>query len=369
MYFSLAFPYGETWAAVGMGSDVMKGSLVLMAYASADAQNVTFSPRLAHSETEPQYYPELEYETIVNSTGLVNQSTFMYSAVCHNCRTWPNGGKIDVNSTAEKFIFATGPNGDLTTNNKQESVRKHSEHGVFMMDLQHATGNAGPVVLNASTVDDGATLVGKLTENDRDWFAVFHAIIMIGCFVGLLPLGVLLLKLGKWVRWHGINQGFALVVILVGFGLGVKTSTFYNRVSCHSDGRPNTFWRPPLRLTEPNSRETLTRRIKSLAYWCLSSSLPNSCWATCTIVRTRRPKRGPRRRPSILGLGGLLLFSVLSTVSCASEQLIIPTNKLCFERANLSNVAVAFLWHQTRLTTMPSVGSYLLFSVSPQSLS
>lgn len=204
---------------------------MLMAYASADAQNVTLSPRLAHSETEPQYYSGLEYETIANSTGLVNESTFMYSAVCYNCRTWPNGGKIDVNSTAQKFIFATGPYGDLTTNNKQESVRKHDEYGVFTMDLLHATGAAGPVTLNSSTVDDGSALVGKITENDRDWIAVFHAIIMIGCFVGVLPLGVLLLKLGKWVRWHGVNQGFALIAIIVGFGLGIKTGTLYNRVS------------------------------------------------------------------------------------------------------------------------------------------
>lgn len=215
-----------------MGNDKMKGTLVLMAYASADAENVTFSPRLAYSETEPQYYSGLEYETIANSTGLVNESTLVYSAVCHNCRTWPNGGKIDVGSTAQDFIFATGPYGDLTTNNKKESVRKHDEHGVFTIDLQHATGQAGPVTLNSSTVDDGATLVGKITENDRDWIALFHAIIMIGCFVGLLPLGVLLLKFGKWVRWHGVNQGFAMTIIVVGFGLGVKTSTLYNRVSC-----------------------------------------------------------------------------------------------------------------------------------------
>lgn len=232
IYFSLAFPYGETWAAVGLGNDEMKGTLVLMAYASANAENVTFSPRLANSETEPKYYSDLEYETITNSTGLMNASTFVYSAVCHNCRNWPNGGKIDVNSTTQKFIFATGPFGDLTTNNQKESVRKHDEHGVFTMNLQQATGEAGPVTLNSSTVDNGATLVGKVTENDRDWVAVFHAVIMVGCFVGLLPLGVLLLKFGKWVRWHGVNQGLALVVIIVGFGLGVKTGTLYNRVSC-----------------------------------------------------------------------------------------------------------------------------------------
>lgn len=231
VYFSLAFPYGQTWAAVGVGNDKMKGTLVLMAYTSADGESVTLSPRLAHSEAEPQYYAGLEYETIANSTGLMNESTLVYSAVCHNCRAWPNGGKMDVGSTAQSFIFATGPYGDLTTDDKKVSVRKHDEHGVFTMDLQHATGQAGPVIWDSSTVDEGAILVGKITENDKDWFALFHAIIMVGCFVGLLPLGVLLLRFGKWVRWHGVHQGFTTVVIVVGFGLGVKTSTLYNRVS------------------------------------------------------------------------------------------------------------------------------------------
>lgn len=222
-----------------MGNDKMKGTLVFMAYASASADNVTFSPRLAHAETEPQFYAGLDYETIANGTGLVNGSTFVYSAVCHNCRRWPDGGQLDVTSAAEAFIFATGAFGDLTTDNQRASVRMHDEHGVFTMDLQHATGEAGPVTLNATTVDDGATLVGKITETDRDWFALFHAVIMIGCFVGLLPLGVLLLKFGKWVRWHGVNQAFALLCIIVGFGLGIKTSTLYNRVSCFS---PFSLW-------------------------------------------------------------------------------------------------------------------------------
>lgn len=286
-----------------MGNDEMAGTLVLMAYASADAENVTFSPRLARSETEPQYYSGLEYETITNGTGLVNESTFVYSAVCHNCRSWPNGGKIDVNDQAQKFIFATGPLGDLTTNNKRESVRKHDEHGIFTMDLQHATGEAGPVTMDSTTIDDGATLVGKITESDRDWFAVFHAIIMIGCFVGLLPLGVLLLRFGKWVRWHGVNQGFALIAVIVGFGLGVKTGTLYNRVGCFSRrvtvSKSACSW-----LTTLDSRETSIRHTRLLAFWCSSCCWPNSRWATCTIACTKRRSRRRRWRLSTPGWEG-----------------------------------------------------------------
>lgn len=216
-----------------MGNNQMPGSLVFMIYASSSGENVTFSPRLATSNSEPEYYSGLDYETITNSTGLVNQTTYVYSAVCHNCRSWPNGGAIDVNSTAQEFIFATGPVGELMSNNKMESVKMHDEHGVFTMDMQHATGPAGPVALTSTTTNnnDGTTLVGKVTEDMRDWVALFHAVFMIAFMVCLLPFGTLILRFTKGAVWHGLNQTIAFLGALVGFGLGVKTSTLYNRVS------------------------------------------------------------------------------------------------------------------------------------------
>ncbi|ROV94566.1 hypothetical protein VMCG_08145 [Cytospora schulzeri] len=230
LYFSLAMPRGEYWAAVGLGNNKMPGTLVLMIYSSASADNVTFSPRLANGHTEPEYYSGLDYETLADNTGLVNTSTYVYSAVCHNCRSWPSGS-IDVNSTAQEFIFATGPSGDVKSDSQQASVKLHYEHGTFSMDMKHATGPTGPAVLDFSTADenDGASLVGKVTEGMNDWVAVIHAVFMIGCFVGLMPFGILILRLGEWVRWHGLNQGVAMIGVIVGFGLGIKTSTLYNR--------------------------------------------------------------------------------------------------------------------------------------------
>ncbi|KUI60602.1 hypothetical protein VP1G_07797 [Cytospora mali] len=230
LYFSLAMPTGEYWAAVGLGNDRMSGTLVFMIYSSASGENVTFSPRLATSNTEPEYYSSLDYETLTDNTGLVDDATYVYSAVCHNCRKWP-GGSIDVTSKAQKFIFATGPAGDVRSDNQRESVKIHYEHGTFTMDMVHATGAAGPTTLNSTTAvyDYGATLVGQVTEGMTDWVAVVHAVFMVGCFVVLMPFGVLILRVGQWVRWHGFHQGVAMVGVIIGFGLGIKTSTLYNR--------------------------------------------------------------------------------------------------------------------------------------------
>ncbi|ROV89052.1 hypothetical protein VSDG_08736 [Cytospora chrysosperma] len=216
LYFSLAMPRGEYWAAVGLGNNKMPGTLVLMIYSSASADNVTFSPRLAAGHTEPEYYSSLDYETLADNTGLVNSTTYVYSAVCHNCRSW-HGGSIDVNSTAQEFIFATGPAGDVRSDSQQASVKVHYEHGTFTMDLKHATGVAGPAVLNYTTADDndGATLVGKITEGMNDWVAVMHAVFMIGCFVGLMPFGVLVLRAGKWSKnFNTAHQIIGLIVVI-----------------------------------------------------------------------------------------------------------------------------------------------------------
>jgi hypothetical protein len=223
---------GLSWAAVGLGGHKMPGSLVFMIYPSASEKNVTFSPRLATDHTEPEFYPSLDFETLTNATGLMTETTYVYSGICHNCRTW-RGGSLDVNSTSQQFIFATGPGGTAGSDSDHASVKLHYEHGAFTMDMLHATGPAGPAVLNLATADDneGSALVGEPVEGMNDWAAVIHAVFMIGCFVGLMPLGILIVRLGGWVRWHGLNQGVAMIGVIVGLGLGIKAGTLYNRVS------------------------------------------------------------------------------------------------------------------------------------------
>lgn len=294
---------GLSWAAVGMGGHKMPGSLMFMIYPSASEKNVTFSPRLATDHTEPELYRSLDFETLSNATGLMNETTYVYSAVCHNCRSW-RGGSLDVNSTSQQFIFATGPGGDEGSDSDQASVKLHYEHGAFTMDMRHATGPAGPAVLNVVTADDneGSVLVGEPVEGMNDWVAVIHAVFMIGCFVGLMPLGVLILRLGGWVRWHGLNQGVAMIGVIVGLGLGIKAGTLYNRVRFilkekrEKFGALLTGWRDRPR--------TSTRLTRSSASSCSYSFWPSSRWASCTIECSRRPSSPPSSPQSTSGWAG-----------------------------------------------------------------
>jgi hypothetical protein len=54
---------------------------------------------------------------------------------------------------------------------------------------------------------------------------------MIFAFVGLMPLGTLIVRLLGWSRIHGINQTFASILAIIGAAIGIYISTLYNRVS------------------------------------------------------------------------------------------------------------------------------------------
>lgn len=228
LYFSLAAPAEVGWVAVGLGSNTMRGSLILMAYLSSSGNDVTFSPRIATGHNEPTFYPDLKVEAL-KGTGVVD-GLLRFSGRCSNCRSWP-GGSIDVLSAVQKCIFALGPSGTDGSDHPDAPLRFHSTYGNFALDLVAATGPAGTPTIpqDPDDIGTGATL-GRAETNKRDWAAVAHALIMLVAFIGLMPMGVLFLRLGGWVRWHGANQGIVLAFIITGAGLGFHISTRYNRV-------------------------------------------------------------------------------------------------------------------------------------------
>ncbi len=234
LFFTLAVQSAFSWGAIGLGSNQMAGALVLMVYPNADGTNVTFSPRLATRHTEPTPYPDLRVD-VLPGTGLVN-GTMILSARCHNCRSWP-GGAIDVSRSDQPCVYALGPEGAaLSSDDPAAWLRYHEDYGSFTIDLAGATGPAAgaPLLNEADTAtSSGAVLAWSAGGGKRDLASLFHALIMIFCFVALMPMGILVIRLGEWVRWHAVNQAIALALVLVGAGLGIYISTLYLRVSSH----------------------------------------------------------------------------------------------------------------------------------------
>jgi len=214
----------------------MPGALFFMVYDNRNGESVTFSPRLAYGHYEPRYFPELEYEEL-NGTGIFDKHMVFQGRCTKHCRRWPKhdteGGSIDINSTSEQAVWALGMREGFASDDPAEGIKYHEQFGSFSIDMLRTHGATEPPFLGADTPSEGTTL---LTEYGSlaDIQSTLHAVFMILAIVGLMPLGVVILRLGGAARWHGLNQTAAMVFVLAGFGLGIVTSFRYQR-SRHFD--------------------------------------------------------------------------------------------------------------------------------------
>ncbi|KAI2624861.1 putative iron reductase domain protein [Hypoxylon sp. NC1633] len=230
LFFSLMLPTGVSWGSIGLGSDVMEGALMLLVYPSADGKNATVSARHCTGHTEPVYAPEIEIEAL-SGTGF-NNDTYIFNGRCGNCRSWSDGtGKVDVVSKSQNMLYATGERGNYLKSDALDAPLKyHYNYGTFTLDMVRATGPGGVPTIDRSVNSESVGAVQGLSqEAAMDAGAVAHAVIMVLAFIGLYPLGVFVLRFGNWVRWHGINQGIAVLLTIMGSGLGFSISKHYNR--------------------------------------------------------------------------------------------------------------------------------------------
>ncbi|KAF4125751.1 Eukaryotic cytochrome b561 [Geosmithia morbida] len=225
----------HAWAAIGLGSDDMPGALVLMMYDNHDETNVTFSPRIAHGHREPEYFPAMDYE-IYSGTGIYNEHMVVAGRCLSNCLSWPLGedgrqrGAIDVSSQSQGAMYALGPLAGFNSDHPRSSVQYHVQYGSFSMNMSDARGATAPlsVDLARQRANDGTELTARFIRK-ADVLATVHAVCMVMAFVLVMPLGAVMLRLGHAVRWHALTQSSAMVVVIVGFGVGVATSLRYQR--------------------------------------------------------------------------------------------------------------------------------------------
>jgi len=220
LYFSLSGPE-TSWIAVGLGSNQMKNALVIMAYA-ASTGNITISPRLATGHSEPSHYSNATIEWLPGS-GFFNGS-MTANGKCSGCRSWP-GGSLQVNSTSANMIFAAGPSGSINSDSLSANIKAHATYGVFSMNMQQAAGPGGLPLLTNTT--SGASQYSESSYYNAGGPA--HACIMAFVFFGFMPLNLLILRVLGSVKYHAMGQTIATVMAIIGAGVGIYISTFFNR--------------------------------------------------------------------------------------------------------------------------------------------
>jgi hypothetical protein len=67
-------------------------------------------------------------------------------------------------------------------------------------------------------------------SNDSNWPSIIHALVTGAAFVLLMPAGIILLRVvPQSVRWHWVNQAFALALAVIGSGIGLYLSGMFNK--------------------------------------------------------------------------------------------------------------------------------------------
>ncbi|KAH9861639.1 hypothetical protein J1614_011391 [Plenodomus biglobosus] len=211
-----------SWVGFGFG-EKMENSLMFIMYPNAKGDNVTISPRLGSSNTEPTFTPTVTLDILPGTQN--NDSQLILAARCRNCRVWPNGF-LDVTSQTQPMIYAFGPGNRLQSNSPRADLKRHIRYGKFTMDMLAATGTGG--VPAQSRAQNGVNVTRGMTK-DSDRKKLAHAVVgCIALFV-LWPLNVIVAGFFRNIKIHGGMSGLILTCLIIAYALGITTSGQYNR--------------------------------------------------------------------------------------------------------------------------------------------
>ncbi|KAF2853995.1 iron reductase domain protein, partial [Plenodomus tracheiphilus IPT5] len=222
LYFSSP---AYSWVGFGFGGK-MENSLMFIMYPNAKGDNITISPRLGSTNSEPTFHPTITLDILPETQ--INDSQLILAARCRNCRVWPNGF-LDVNSQAQPMIYAFGPG--LQSNSPSANLKRHVRYGKFSLNMLAATGTGG--VPSQSSAQNGVAVMGNMTK-DSDRKKLAHAVLGCVALFVLWPLNMVVAGFFKNIRIHGGVSGLIVVCLMIAYALGITTSGEYNRSKTYS---------------------------------------------------------------------------------------------------------------------------------------
>ena len=226
LYFTFRGPATRSWVAFGLGGQgqQMNGALIFVVYLGENGKTITVSPRLGTGHDQPKYTSDVKV-TLTNDTHYEagNDGGYFVDLHCTNCRSWAGGNKIDITNTAQAMIYALGPDGSIKSDDPNANIGQHDDGsmGGFTLDLKAATGAGG--LPSGSDLSSSSGSAGGGTSH-RTISVGFHALLVVGGFVVVLPAGYLALRVFEKVWLHWAIQSFGLFVIVIGCIAGVAIS-------------------------------------------------------------------------------------------------------------------------------------------------
>lgn len=227
LYFHFEAPAKNVaWAGFGMGGR-MDGSLMFIVYRPSDnSGEPTLSPRIASGHNMPEFTKDVNVTLLAGSD--IANDRFVANFHCHNCRNW-DGGQVDATSSNAPFIYAIGPNTDLTSDDTSATIGQHSTyHNGWSLNMQAATGiNGVPIVGSGSSNNTNGGSSSPTDDTNvviMSLGMIFHGVVMCLTFALIYPLGYLFLRLFERAWLHAGIQSFGLLLTLLGVISGIAVS-------------------------------------------------------------------------------------------------------------------------------------------------
>jgi len=210
---------------------------MFVAYGDGTSTGVTLSGRFGTGHVEPVYSDMINLTMVTPPAGPanVNRDGMLYvSARCTNC-TQLAKSRIDLNSTAQPFLFALGEAGRFPATMAMDGpLRRHAYYGMFTMDLTMATDGGGDDPISLHGMNENSEFIEF--HKDIDIADLVHALVLILAFLIVFPLGALSIGILKSVKIHMIFQTGGLALGVIGAASGFYLSTVYNRSKHFSSG-------------------------------------------------------------------------------------------------------------------------------------
>lgn len=215
----------------------MSGSNIFVMYTSADGKNVTLSPRLGTGHVEPKHTTHTQV-TLLGGSGVSN-GKMTANVRCSNCESW-SGGTMDFTGSSSEWIHAYKSGDSMNTDDLAASISRHDNASPFPWSLTSAKGgdSINPFVSNAvtnGTATSGSSDTGSASSFTNanapfggnyqmgDRIILAHGVLACLAFVGLFPIGGILIRIGNMTNlvWiHAALQIVAYIIYIIAFGMG-----------------------------------------------------------------------------------------------------------------------------------------------------
>ncbi|OTB15319.1 hypothetical protein K445DRAFT_22808 [Daldinia sp. EC12] len=219
--FSGKFSRGLGWTAFGRGH-AMDGALMFLFYPNDALDGLTVSVR----STTGHYPPALsDFHSRLSllQTSLTSDGYYVAEVICHACRL------DDEQSADESWIWSANTNQKMQTSDVHAELQLHTAYDFISVIVQSDD------VLNGASLNvtsDRSSSVKQTTGQNENpapsaWI-ISHAVLMMGSFLVLYPIGILAVALGKRCSFlvHVSVQPFATGCVLLGVTLGLTQSGF-----------------------------------------------------------------------------------------------------------------------------------------------